>query len=558
MNYKFFLISIVLCVFCYTTKCETRPVTGMAQETKTLDIQYSPELYPLINNWVNEYQAVKPSAGINAIELPDLFYPEDNVLRFISGEAAEANMQTSDWRVVVGHDAIVPIINMENPLLKEIDAQGITAEKLALLFNNSDELNWATLLDDVERQPLHFYMLDDESVKHGVANYINSESDLIQGKQVSNSEELISAIRKDEYAIGFCRLKDIRKGNSNEWVENIKLAPLDKNGNRRIDNFENIYHTPNAFARGVWIGKYPSSLCGNIYAVSKRKPTDDLAIQFLTWILSDGGQFLNAYGYSDLASAEKEEYIALLMPDESALMQADSESTPTSWVFIFLGVIAAGVIVVYLLGKLTVARSTSPSSVIRISKGLNESTIKAPKGLYFDKTHTWSFIEKDGLVRVGLDDFMQHITGDITRVMLKKPGEVVRKGEEILKISRLGKQLIINSPITGTIQQYNSQLLSDSALINASPYTDGWVYLIEPLNWLREIQSMLMADAYKEWVKTEFMRLKVFLSYAVRQNTSAYEHIILQDGGELHDHVLADLEPEVWEEFQTKFIDGAR
>ncbi len=558
MNYKFFLISIVLCVFCYTTKCETRPVTGMAQETKTLDIQYSPELYPLINNWVNEYQAVKPSAGINAIELPDLFYPEDNVLRFISGEAAEANMQTSDWRVVVGHDAIVPIINMENPLLKEIDAQGITAEKLALLFNNSDELNWATLLDDVERQPLHFYMLDDESVKNGVANYINSESDLIQGKQVSNSEELISAIRKDEYAIGFCRLKDIRKGNSNEWVENIKLAPLDKNGNRRIDNFENIYHTPNAFARGVWIGKYPSSLCGNIYAVSKQKPTDNRAIQFLTWILSDGGQFLNAYGYSDLASAEKEEYIALVMPDESALMQAESESAPTNWVFIFLGVIAAGVIVVYLLGKLTVARSTSPSSVIRISKGLNESTIKAPKGLYFDKTHTWSFIEKDGLVRVGLDDFMQHITGDITRVMLKKPGEVVRKGEEILKISRLGKQLIINSPITGTIQQYNSQLLSDSALINASPYTDGWVYLIEPLNWLREIQSMLMADAYKEWVKTEFMRLKVFLSYAVRQNTSAYEHIILQDGGELHDHVLADLEPEVWEEFQTKFIDGAR
>jgi hypothetical protein len=34
--------------------------------------------------------------------------------------------------------------------------------------------------------------------------------------------------------------------------------------------------------------------------------------------------------------------------------------------------------------------------------------------------------------------------------------------------------------------------------------------------------------------------------------------VVLQDGGELRDGVLTDKAPEVWEEFQTKFIDTAR
>ncbi len=41
-------------------------------------------------------------------------------------------------------------------------------------------------------------------------------------------------------------------------------------------------------------------------------------------------------------------------------------------------------------------------------------------------------------------------------------------------------------------------------------------------------------------------------------NNAVYNHVVLQDGGELKDNVLADLGPEVWEEFQTKFIDPSK
>ena len=45
-------------------------------------------------------------------------------------------------------------------------------------------------------------------------------------------------------------------------------------------------------------------------------------------------------------------------------------------------------------------------------------------------------MEKDGVVKVGIDDFLQHITGTLTKIKMKEPGEKVRKGEKILSIIR--------------------------------------------------------------------------------------------------------------------------
>ena len=188
----------------------------------------------------------------------------------------------------------------------------------------------------------------------------------------------------------------------------------------------------------------------------------------------------------------------------------------------------------------------------------DENTIEVPNGLYFDKTHTWAFMEKNGAVRVGIDDFLQHTTGALTRVEMKNPGEKVKKGEQLCSIIQKGKQLDIYAPISGTIEATNHALSEKTSIINSSPYSQGWVYLIEPTNWARELRFLLMGEKYKEWLKNEFSRLKDFLALSVKGNNVTYEHIILQDGGELKDGVLAELGPNVWEDFQTQFIDKSK
>lgn len=94
--------------------------------------------------------------------------------------------------------------------------------------------------------------------------------------------------------------------------------------------------------------------------------------------------------------------------------------------------------------------------------------------------------------------------------------------------------------------------------MGSETYAGGWAYEIEPANWLREIRYLFMAGKYREWLEDEFMRLKDFMAVSANRNSGVYEHVVMQDGGELTDHVLADMGPEVWEDFQTRFIDSSR
>jgi len=133
-----------------------------------------------------------------------------------------------------------------------------------------------------------------------------------------------------------------------------------------------------------------------------------------------------------------------------------------------------------------------------------------------------------------------------------------KKGDQILSIIQNGKQLNIYAPVSGVIKEKNIILDSDAALVNKSPYNEGWVYRIEPSNWLRENQLLFMADKQRLFLKSELSRLKDFLSEALKTDDEKYALLILQDGGELRDNTLSNLGPEVWDDFQTKFIDPSR
>jgi glycine cleavage system H protein len=50
------------------------------------------------------------------------------------------------------------------------------------------------------------------------------------------------------------------------------------------------------------------------------------------------------------------------------------------------------------------------------------------------------------------------------------------------------------------------------------------------------------------------VRLKDFLVGSIGRNSAETSGIILQDGGELRDHALAELPDEMWKDFQKNFL----
>ena len=558
---SFIIVGLSLLILCNTGYCKgttdnKAALKAITQDDKSLTIMSTPELLDLTTNWAGQYSQLNPSIKINVLN--SLEKLEVNDLSFISEDYPELNNNGANWKMVIGRDVIVPVINAKNPMLKEIISQGVSALTFSQFFADPQKQNWASLIKDGQNNPIKYYMLDNETFVGSLKNFAKMNSTSPDGIKLATAAEVISALQKDVFAIGFCKLTDLKVAGSNELITDLKLLPIDKNGNGRIDNFENIYTSMESFTRGVWIGKYPNSLCGSIYVSSPSKPTDKTVLDFLAWVIADGRQYLSINGYSNLASSKVEANLTTLGYTTINTPKSNTPETSNTWLIVLVVFVITGMIVPIMMRTTKVKKSHNAHNEIQLAQGLNENSVIAPKGLYFDKTHTWAFMEKNGTVKVGIDDFLQHITGTITRIKMKEAGDKVRKGEKIMTIIRDGKRLNLYAPISGVIKEQNQSLVADSWLVNSSPYADGWVYLIEPKNWTREIQFMFMGEKYKEWIRNEFSRLKDFVADSMKVNTLAYSHVILQDGGELSDNVLADLAPEVWEDFQTRFIDTSK
>lgn len=530
-------------------------------QTKELPINClsTPELVNLAGRWANEYYDLNPELKINVVSTDHInaaaFHDAGAISGFISGDQINDPDIEPMWKITVGREVIVPVTNSKNPFLNEIFRQGISPEKFASVFENPEKRVWGSFLSEGKDVPVNLYIINDESVITAVKKFLKLDRLPGDGINLISEEEMIAALQNDACAVGFCKMASIIGPDKQSLVENIKLLPIDKNGNGKIDYMEKIYDDPGVFARGVWIGKYPKALYTDIYYISAGQPANEAEIAFLKWILTDGQQFLLVNGFSDLVYSERQSKLDKFNAINIVPPSNQIYSFPTLAVIILTAILILSliisVIVYYRRNKgipIPAAKAVSP--VV-----FNENSVIIPKGLYFDKTHTWAFMEKNGMVRIGIDDFIQHVTGPVTRIELRNPGERIKKGDIVLSIIQKGKQLNIYAPVSGTIKEQNKVLLSNSSIINSSPYSEGWVYMIEPANWLREIQFLDMAEKYKNWLLNEFSRLKDFLATSLKVNRAEYDHVVLQDGGALKDSILEDLGPEVWEDFQTNFLD---
>ena len=201
----------------------------------------------------------------------------------------------------------------------------------------------------------------------------------------------------------------------------------------------------------------------------------------------------------------------------------------------------------------------NPAVVSGIKKAISTisaGVLRIPQGIFFNRNHTWAYLSETGEAKVGLDDFIQHITGKVHLTNLREPGDIIAKGDLLTVIDQGGKQLKVYSPITGKITNTNEVITDDPELINEDPYDQGWLYKIKPKNWKKDTSSFMLADEAVEWSEKELARFKDFLMYgAMRKYSPETSMVMLQDGGEIRDNVLSDLPVEVWDEFQQEFLD---
>jgi len=537
------------------------PVAHPQEDGARVQLLVNPDLSELVNKWISEYSAGNPGTVLKQSAITDAGSGYDLQQEGVLGIVAEEDLHSMDrgslWSMVVARDVIVPVISSKNPYAETLGETGISPGKFTGAYAETGTLTWGKIAGNESDAIVNCYSLDDESYAFCLSQFMGAEGISENVTRVSDNSELIEYVKNDRYAIAFCRLSGLIDYKENSIREGLEIVPIDINANGVLDQSENIYTCLNDFNRGVWIGKYPGSLCRNIHIVSGSGPVDSEAREFIKWVLSGGQAYISEAGFSELIPGERQPKLQALSSEtvaETGMLAGKTQNTAR--IFLIAATVLLVGILVFVLVKLFTAGTNEPGFVpAGQSSVFGEKTVKAPGGIFFDKTHTWAFMEKEGKVKIGVDDFLQHTMGKITRIEIKAPGSEVKRGERLATLIQNGKKLDIYSPLSGIISEVNEELSARPALINADPYSGGWIYKIEPANWIKETKRYFMGDNYLEWLNKEFSRLKDFIASAVRQKDLNYSQVVLQDGGQIKEGLMENFGPDVWEELQRRFID---
>lgn len=122
-----------------------------------------------------------------------------------------------------------------------------------------------------------------------------------------------------------------------------------------------------------------------------------------------------------------------------------------------------------------------------------------PDGLKYTPEHEWAQVEDD-VVTIGITDFAQEQLSDIVYVELPTPGKEVRQMDAFGVIEAVKTVSDLYSPVSGEIIEVNNALTDDPALINQSPYEEGWLVRIRMSN-PSEMDTLLDSEGYAALVE---------------------------------------------------------
>ncbi len=119
--------------------------------------------------------------------------------------------------------------------------------------------------------------------------------------------------------------------------------------------------------------------------------------------------------------------------------------------------------------------------------GLEIDHCDFPDNLLYDtENNTWVRIVNSTEVVVGINTLLSAIAGRLVSARLKAAGTPIQRGRSLGTLESLRFVGPIPSPISGTIVATNEEAVRGPKIINNSPYDQGWIAKLEPLDFKAE------------------------------------------------------------------------
>jgi glycine cleavage system H protein len=126
---------------------------------------------------------------------------------------------------------------------------------------------------------------------------------------------------------------------------------------------------------------------------------------------------------------------------------------------------------------------------------------EVPEGLYYTKEFEWIKIEGDK-IRVGITDYAQRQLREIVYAELPSSGSEIKQNDPYGTVESVKAVSDLVAPISGTIEEVNTEVQSKPELLNEDPYLKGWLLIVKPANLQAELANLMDFNKSVEWHKS--------------------------------------------------------
>ena len=226
-------------------------------------------------------------------------------LAMLSFSRSESETEPGLFYIGVAQDAVVPLINKNNPFYASVLEKGITPAQFREVYASGKKISWPSLLDEEGNLSIKAYQRESASGAGEVwANYLWSSPADFHTEEVVGDDNMLNELHKNINAMGYSNLNYAYKWKQKNDIWDICIIPIDKNMDRKIERNEAKCLTIEEIHRSVWMGSYPRDLCRILNIVGKTDKQTELSYAFIKFLLNEGQVIAKDVDYCQLNNVQ--------------------------------------------------------------------------------------------------------------------------------------------------------------------------------------------------------------------------------------------------------------
>ena len=122
-----------------------------------------------------------------------------------------------------------------------------------------------------------------------------------------------------------------------------------------------------------------------------------------------------------------------------------------------------------------------------------------PQDLRYTAEHEWARLD-GGILTVGITHYATEQLGDVVFVELPEIGRKLEAMKTFGVVEAVKTVSDLFAPVAGEVVEVNSALADNPALVNQSPYGDGWMLRLKPAD-PAAVKKLLSSDDYERLIE---------------------------------------------------------